>query len=260
MEDASPETATAEAAVAAVLTRAALVTGGAQGIGRAIVKHLSDAGWQVAALDIDEDALDEVGAWPGVIPLACNLADEAQVTRAVQAAGLDRLDLVVNNGGLAKAQGAALEEMSLESFNGWIGSHLVGTFLVTRACLPALRAAHGAVVNMASTRAFQSEPDSYGYAAAKGGVVALTHAMAIGLGPQVRVNAVAPGWIDTSGWQKGHPAPAQWSAEDHAQHPVGRIGEPADIVGAVMYLCDARFVTGQVIVVDGGMSRKMIYL
>ena len=104
---------------------------------------------------------------------------------------------------------------------------------------------------MASTRALQSEPDTFAYAAAKGGVTSLTHAMAVSLGPEVRVNAIAPGWINSSG--------EALSEEDHAQHPVGRVGEPSDIADAVLYLADAGFVTGQVLVVDGGMTRKMIY-
>ena len=109
----------------------------------------------------------------------------------------------------------------------------------------------GAIVNIASTRAFMSEPDCEAYAAAKGGMVALTHALALSLGPRVRVNGVAPGWI--SGGQG-------LSAEDHAQHPAGRVGRPEDIAEAVSYLAQAGFVTGQVLVADGGMTKKMIYV
>ena len=103
---------------------------------------------------------------------------------------------------------------------------------------------------MVSTRAFMSEPDTEAYAASKGAMVALTHAMAISLGPKIRVNAVAPGWISDG---RG------LSEEDNAQHPVGRVGRPDDIAGAVLYLAEAGFVTGQVLTVDGGMTKKMIY-
>ncbi|MFN4186336.1 MAG: SDR family oxidoreductase, partial [Hyphomonas sp.] len=104
--------------------------------------------------------------------------------------------------------------------------------------------------NMASTRAFMSEPETEAYAASKGGLVALTHALAVSLGPKIRVNAIAPGWIA---------APEGLSESDHAQHPVGRVGRAEDIAKAVLYLVEAGFVTGQVLTVDGGMTRKMIY-
>lgn len=106
------------------------------------------------------------------------------------------------------------------------------------------------IVNMVSTRAFMSEPETEAYAASKGGLVALTHALAVSLGPKIRVNAIAPGWVtDETDLRK----------KDHAQHPVGRVGRPKDIADGVLYLAGAGFMTGQVLVLDGGMTRKMIY-
>ena len=96
-----------------------------------------------------------------------------------------------------------------------------------------------------------SEPQSEAYAATKGGLLALTHALAVSLGPEIRANAIAPGWIDTSG--------SDLREADHAQHPAGRVGCPGDIAEAVLYLADAGFVTGETLVIDGGMTRKMIY-
>ncbi|KFE33656.1 SDR family oxidoreductase [Thioclava atlantica] len=231
-----------------MVKRTAIVTGAARGIGRAVTEMLLDKGWQVAALDLDIGPLDPR---EGLRAIRCDLAREDVIRAAVAEAGFDRVDLLVNNGGPADPHCGPLEELSLERWNDWVAPHLTGSFLMTRECLPGLRAARGAVVNIASTRALQSEPDTYAYAAAKGGVVALTHAMAVGLGPDVRVNAIAPGWINSAG--------AELSAADHAQHPAGRVGEPADIAEAVLYLAGAGFVTGQVLVVDGGMTRKMIY-
>ncbi|MBN2740121.1 MAG: SDR family oxidoreductase [Rhodobacteraceae bacterium] len=231
--------------------RRALVTGGAHGIGNAIARDLAAAGWHVAVLDLDAEALEAMMGQRNLHPIPCDLSRERDIKGAVAEAAFDRLDLLVNNGGPADPVCGPLEELSLHDWNRWIGPHLTGTFLMTRECLPALRAARGCVINIASTRALQSEPDTYTYAAAKGGVEALTHALAVGLGPDVRVNAIAPGWINS----RSEPL----SEADHALHPVGRVGKPSDIVGAVHYLAEAGFVTGQMLVVDGGMTRKMIY-
>jgi hypothetical protein len=126
-----------------------------------------------------------------------------------------------------------------------------------------LRARSGAIVNIASTRALMSEPDTEAYAASKGGLVALTHALAMSLGPAVRVNAVSPGWIDVSGWDRppGRRPAACLDAADHAQHPAGRVGTPHDVASLVAWLLgpDARFVTASNFVVDGGMTHKMVY-
>jgi NAD(P)-dependent dehydrogenase (short-subunit alcohol dehydrogenase family) len=102
-----------------------------------------------------------------------------------------------------------------------------------------------------------SEADTESYAASKGGIVALSHALAVSLGPEVRVNCVSPGWIDVSATRPG--GPVALSAEDHAQHPAGRVGCPDDVADAVLYLAGAGFITGQNLVADGGMTRKMIY-
>ena len=107
-------------------------------------------------------------------------------------------------------------------------------------------------MNIASTRALQSEPDTEAYAASKGGLVALTHALALSLGPEVRVNCISPGWI----------AHQPVRRKDHAQHPAGRVGQPQDVAELVAYLLSdaAGFVTGQNFVIDGGMTKKMIYV
>jgi NAD(P)-dependent dehydrogenase (short-subunit alcohol dehydrogenase family) len=214
----------------------AIVTGGAGLIGAEICRDLSRNGWEVASFDLEAGPED-------IRHLHCDVADEASVAAAFDALGWDRLDLLVNNAGIAHPHRGALADLTLAEWRRVTDSHL------TRAALPLL--CEGAsIVNMASTRALMSEPDSEAYAAAKGGLVALTHALAVGLGPKVRVNAIAPGWI--AGEEALDP-------EDHAQHPAGRVGRPQDVAQAVRYLVDAGFMTGQLLVLDGGMTRKMIY-
>jgi len=232
----------------------AIVTGAASNIGRVTALALLARGWKVAALDIDQEGLRTLRAEAesrDLQTIHCDLASEDSIIKAVAQAGFESLTLLVNNGGPADPGSPDLANMSLADWHQWIDPHLTGAFLMSRECLPALRAAGGSIVNMVSTRAYMSEADTYGYAAAKGGMMALTHAMAVGQGPAVRVNGIAPGWIS--------PDHSGLSQTDHDQHPVGRVGRPEDIAEAVIYLASAGFVTGQVLVVDGGMMRKMIY-
>ncbi|MBD3728673.1 MAG: SDR family oxidoreductase [Sphingomonadales bacterium] len=257
---------------AASAERTIAITGGGAGIGRGIAMHFHGLGWRVAALDRDRDALDELaGALPEerFLPLACDVGAEDQVRKAF--AGLEDwlesagLDCLVNNAGIADPYCGPLEDLALADWQRWIDASLTAAFLCSRASVTLLRQAAAAgrsasVVNMSSTRAVMSEPECFAYAAAKGGLDALTHALAVSLGPQIRVNALRPGWIETGPWQKAADrSEPDHSARDRAQHPVGRVGRVEDIAEAVAWLADAGFVTGQHINVDGGMSVKMIY-
>ncbi|MGA1833385.1 SDR family oxidoreductase [Rhizobium wenxiniae] len=225
----------------------AIVTGGAGLIGAGICKALVARGFEVASFDLS----GKNHAVEGVRAIECDVADEASVEIAVAELGWDRLDLLVNNAGATGgALGTSILDMSYLDWRCVIDSHLTGAFLMTRAVVPLMKTG-GSVVNMASTRAFMSEPNSEAYAASKGGLVAPTHALAVSLGPTIRVNAIAPGWITNE---------TNLSHEDEAQHPVGRVGRPKDIADAVLYLDGAGFVTGQVLTVDGGMTKKMIYV
>lgn len=224
------------------MSKRAIVTGGAGLIGAGTCAALMDAGWEVASFDLVEGP-------KGARFVSCDVGSEASVGAAFDTLGWDRVDLLVNNAGIAGPVNGSITQLALSDWQKIIDSHLTGAFLMTRAVVP-LMGTGSAIVNMASTRAFMSEPDTEAYAASKGGLVALTHALAISLGPDIRVNAIAPGWIsDKTDLRK----------KDHAQHPVGRVGEPQDIAQAVLYLAGAGFVTGQVLTVDGGMTRKMIY-
>ena len=243
--------------------RVALVTGAARGIGLGIAAWLLTEGWQVVLTDVDgrrgvkvSQALGE-HAWF----IAMDVADEAQVAAAVaEVLGqFGRLDALVCNAAIADPHNHTLESLSLSHWNRVMAVNLGGPMLLAKHCAPYLRAHNGAIVNIASTRARQSEQDSEAYAASKGGLVALTHALAVSLGPEIRVNAVSPGWIDTRDPSQRREAPL--SDADHAQHPAGRVGTVEDVASMVAWLLsrNAGFVTGQEFLVDGGMTRKMIY-
>ncbi len=235
-----------------------LITGAAGGIGRALVAGLLDDGWKVVALDRDAQALARLP--DAAVRLTCDVADEAQVAEAfaalgaLQPGGAPGLDLLVHCAGNADQVTGPVEHLPLSAWRAMVDGHLTGAFLVVRSAVPLLRARRGAVVLIGSIRALQSEPHCEAYAAAKGGIVGLTHALAVSLGPAVRVNAILPGWIVTRD-------PAALSARDHAQHPVGRAGEPADVLGAVRWLASdgAGFVTGQAVVLDGGLTRRLMF-
>lgn len=248
--------------------KTALITGAGAGIGRAAALHFAGAGWQVAALDIDEMALGELADLlpdSRLLPVRCDAGDEQAVEAAFREVGewTEGLDLLVNNSGIADPYCGPLQKLALADWNRWIDASLTAAFLCSRAAIPLLRKrAPASVVNITSTRAIQSEPDTFAYAAAKGGLAALTHAMAVSLGPDIRVNAVAPGWIETGPWQKqSDRTEPKHSKKAREQHPVGRVGVPDDIVSAIAWLAGdgAGFVTGQQIVVDGGMTTRMIY-
>jgi len=251
--------------------RVVIVTGGSSGIGEAIAREMARRGWRVV-VNYSKSAAQAAavakacsGAGGEGIAIRANVAEDADCRALVQAA-IDkwgRLDALVNNAGITGAASGPLEELTLVEWNRRIGSNLTGVFLTAKHCAAQLRATRGAIVNVASTRALQSEPHTEAYSASKGGVVALTHALAMSLGPEVRVNCVSPGWIDVRAWRKGARRDvAPLSAADHAQHPVGRVGRPEDVAAMIAWLLsdEAGFVTGQNFVVDGGMTRKMIYV
>ncbi len=229
--------------------RVALVTGGARGIGAGIASRFAADGWRVIVADRDPAGTAPVGGRYAI----CDVGEESSVAALVAsvAAIEQRLDALICNAGFMIRKPIA--DLSLADWLSVLTTNLTSTFLLVRAAEALLRATNGAVVTIASSRAHMSEPDTESYAASKGGLVALTHALAISLGPAVRVNCISPGWISTKG--------AEPSAADHAFHPAGRVGQTGDIAGLAAFLAgpDSGFITGAEFVVDGGVTRKMIY-
>jgi len=243
--------------------RVALVTGAARGIGLGIAAWLISEGWQVVLTDLDRERGSRVAKVLGESAwfITMDVADEVQVAQGVaEVLGqFGRLDALVCNAAVADPHNITLESLDLAYWNRVMAVNLGGPMLLAKHCAPYLRAHGGAIVNLASTRARQSEPDSEAYAASKGGLLALTHALAISLGPEIRVNAVSPGWIDARDPAARRAEPL--SDADHAQHPAGRVGTVEDVASMVAWLLsrNSGFVTGQEFVVDGGMTKKMIY-
>jgi NAD(P)-dependent dehydrogenase (short-subunit alcohol dehydrogenase family) len=243
--------------MASIKAPVAIVTGAANGIGRALALRLLDDGWRVGAVDLPKSGLARAFQKHArrIALIEGDVAEEATARQAVEAVTdkFGRLDALVSNAGIMVRK--PLRGLTLADWRKVIDTNLTATYLFARAAEKPLRAAKGAIVTIASTRALMSEPNTESYAASKGGLVALTHALAVSLGPDVRVNCVSPGWIATTDY-------GSLRRKDHSQHPAGRVGKPSDIAEIVAFLIDrerASFITGANFVVDGGMTRKMIY-
>lgn len=246
---------------AAYMDKMVLITGAAAGIGRAIALAYAEQGAVPILVDKNEAGLEQTGALLqeagyDSLSFTVDLSQSEEVIRMFRdietLAG--RLDIVINNAGFGIWKSPY--DLSIEEWDSVVNTNLRGTFLCSREAAKLMRTTGGgAIVNISSTRAIMSEPNSEAYAASKGGILSLTHAMAVSLGPdRIKVNAICPGWIETGDY-------SSLRTEDHTQHPSQRVGRPEDVARACFYLTDPRndFVTGTHITLDGGMTRRMIY-
>jgi len=218
----------------------AVVTGGANGIGKAIAEEFRNNGATVCVIDkLPNDYFTGDIAEESVL--------SAFAEKVISEHG--RVDFLINNA-LPITKG--IDDCTFDEFNYALRVGVTAPFYLAKLFLPHF-ATGAAIVNISSSRDRMSQPQTESYTAAKGGISALTHALAVSLAGKVRVNSISPGWIDTSG--------AEFSGADVAQHPAGRVGNPHDIANIVMFLCSdkAGFITGENICIDGGMTRQMIY-
>lgn len=239
-----------------------IVTGAAQGIGRGIAEAYAEKGAKVVLTDLDEEkgaataaAIRQKG--DSAIFIACDVRSEEAIVdmmkTVVQEYG--KINILINNAGFGIWKSPL--DLSVDEWDDVMNTNVRSCFLATREAAKYMSKNEqgGAVVNMASTRATMSEPNSEAYAASKGALVALTHAMAVSLADNhIQVNSISPGWIETGNY-------SELREIDHTQHPAGRVGKPGDIARACLYLTDPDndFITGENLVIDGGMTRKMIY-
>jgi NAD(P)-dependent dehydrogenase (short-subunit alcohol dehydrogenase family) len=243
------------------MNRTAIVTGSANGIGKAIATAYAEIGYNVVIADIDFENGKKLSKTLqnehyAAEFVACDVSDpdaiEHLVSKTVELYGT--IHVLINNAGLSLF--TPPNELSVDDWDTILNTNLRSSFLLTRAASKEMkRNGGGSVVNIASTRATMSERNSEAYAASKGGLLALTHAMSVSYAEDyINVNCISPGWIHTGDYNKLRDI-------DHSQHPSKRVGKPEDIARACLFLTqpDNDFINGENLIIDGGMTRKMIY-
>jgi NAD(P)-dependent dehydrogenase (short-subunit alcohol dehydrogenase family) len=243
------------------MSKTVIVTGGSKGIGKEIVLQYANKGFNVVIADIDQEAGQEIekecqSQSLHVCFIKTDVSQVAEIEFLMKETKnrFHTIDILINNAGISKW--VSLYEITVEEWEKVITTNLRSVMFASREAAKFMKENHGGkIINIASTRALMSEVNSEAYAATKGGIVAMTHALAASLGEdKIQVNAISPGWIETSDYQS-------LRDNDHTQHLSKRVGKPADIAKACLYLTDEGndFVTGINLIIDGGMTKKMIY-
>ncbi|MEZ0536522.1 SDR family oxidoreductase [Caldicellulosiruptoraceae bacterium PP1] len=244
-----------------------VVTGGAQGIGYAISESFLKEKALVLIIDNDIEAIDEIKnnqfkEYKNIDYFICDLSQPEQIKMTCNeiTKRYNKVDILINNAGVGNTK--SIIDRTVEEWDYVINVNLRAPYLMVKYLIDSMPQ-YSSIINIASTRAFMSEKDTEPYSASKGGIIALTHSLAVSLSyRKIRVNSISPGWIDVSGYKKSSQRKPEILREiDHLQHPVGRVGMPQDIANACLFLCSekAGFITGTNLTVDGGMTIKMIY-
>lgn len=224
-----------------------IITGASNGIGKALAKKLRKK-YQIINIDKIEKKMDRVKFYK------CDLSSKEQLLKTIEKIKKDRNKIyaLINNAAIFNH--ISLEEQTIEEWEKIISVNLTAPYILSKEFASLLKESKGHIINISSTRALMSESGTESYSTSKGGISSLTHALAVSLAPNVKVNSISPGWINTDINYKP-------TANDNEQHLSGRVGTPLDIVDTVKFLLKNRgFITGENIVVDGGMTKKMIYV
>ncbi len=224
-----------------------IITGASKGIGRVIAKSLRKK-YHIINIDIVENKMD------GVDFYKCDISDKSQLIKTIEKIkiNIDSLYVLINNAAIFSHK--ILEKQTFEEWENILSVNLTAPYILSKEFAIFLKESQGHIINISSTRALMSEVGTEAYSASKGGISSLTHALSMSLSPEVKVNSITPGWINTD--ENYLP-----TKNDNFQHPSGRVGTPEDVVDVVKFLLKNRgFITGSDFVIDGGMTKKMIYV
>ena len=237
-----------------------IITGAGRGIGRSIAETFANNGFYVIIAEKEEKLgletehhLRYQGGQAKFIKTDVSLISDIERLISEVAQERSHIDVLINNAGLSKFN--PIDTATSEDWDQIINTNLRSAFFCSKEAAKYMKERGGSIINIASTRALMSEPNAEAYAASKGGIIALTHALAASLSSRnIRVNCISPGWIETVDYDQLRPV-------DHSQHFVGRVGKPQDIAEACLYLASEKsgFISGANLIIDGGMTKKMIY-
>jgi NAD(P)-dependent dehydrogenase (short-subunit alcohol dehydrogenase family) len=240
--------------------KTAIITGAGRGIGKSIAEYFAANHHHVIIAEIEErlgrdtrNSIRKQGGNATFIKTDVSDVNDIEKMTELVMKETGRIDVLINNAGISRF--ASIESITVENWDLILNTNLRSAFFCAKQTAKYMKEQGGAIINIASTRAIMSEPNSEAYAASKGGLIALTHALAASLSPfNIKVNCISPGWIETGDYEK-------LRSEDHAQHFAGRVGKPQDIAEACLFLASEKsdFISGANLIIDGGMTRKMIY-